>query len=40
MIKISGLEHIAASKQLEVLEELLDVSEGRARSNQKDVLTT
>ena len=40
MIKISGFEHLTASKQLEVLEELLDVSEGRDRSNQKDVLTT
>ena len=37
MIKISGLEHLTASKQTEVLEGLLDVSEG---SNQKDVLTT
>ena len=40
MIKISGLEHLTASKQMEVLEGLLDVSEGRVRSNQKDVLTT
>jgi len=40
MIKISGLEHLTASKQIEVLEGLLDVSEGRVRSNQKDVLTT
>ena len=31
------LEHLTASKQTEVLEGLLDVSEG---SNQKDVLTT
>ena len=40
MIKISGLEHLIASKQTEVLEGLLDVFEGRTRSNQKDVLTT
>ena len=40
MIKISGFEHLTASKQLEVLGGLLDVSEGRQRSNQKDVLTT
>ena len=40
MIKISGLEHLTASEQMEVLEELLDVSEERTRSNQKDVLTT
>ena len=40
MIKISGLEHLTASKQMEVLEGLLDVSEGRVRSKQKDVLTT
>ena len=40
MIKISGLEHLTASEQLEVLGGLLDVSEGRPRSNQKDVLTT
>ena len=33
------LEHLTASKQPEVLEGLLDVSEGRVRSNQKDVLT-
>ena len=39
-IKISGLEHLTASKQPEVLEGLLDVSKGRTRSNQKDVLTT
>ena len=37
MIKISGLEHLTASKQMEVLEGLLDVSEGKTRSNQKDV---
>ena len=35
MIKISGLEHLTASKQTKVLEGLLDVSEGRTRSNQK-----
>ena len=35
MIRISGLEHLTASKQLEVLEGLLDVSEGRPRSNQE-----
>jgi hypothetical protein len=40
MIKISELEHLTASKQTEALEGLLDVSEGRVRSNQKDVLTT
>ena len=40
MIKISRLEHLTASKQMEVLEGLLDVSEGRTKSNQKDVLTT
>ena len=40
MNKISGLEHLIASKQMEVLEGLLDVSEGRVRSKQKDVLTT
>ena len=40
MIKISGLEHLIASKQLEVLEGLLDVSEGRIISNQMDVLIT
>jgi len=40
MIKISGLENLTASKQMGVLEGLLDVSEGRTRSNQKDVLTT
>ena len=38
--KISGLEHLTASKQTEVLEGLLDVSEGITRSNQKDVLST
>ena len=32
-------EHLTASKQIEVLEGLLDVSEGRTRSNQKDGLT-
>ena len=40
MIKISGLEHLIASEQTEVLEALVDVSEGRTRSNRKDVLTT
>ena len=40
MIKISGLEHLTASKKPEVPGGLLDVSEGRPRSNQKDVLTT
>ena len=39
MIKISGLEHLTTSKQTEVLEGLLDVSEGRTKSNQNDVLT-
>ena len=39
MIKISGIEHLTVSKQPEVLGELLDVTEGRPRSNQKDVLT-
>ena len=38
--KISRLEHLTVLKQTEVLEGLLDVSEGRTRSNQKDVLTT
>jgi hypothetical protein len=40
MIKISGLEHLTASEQPEVLGGLLDISEGRPRSNQKDVMTT
>ena len=40
MNKISGLEHLTASEQMEVLGGLLDVSEGRPRGNQKDVLTT
>ena len=40
MIKISELEHLIVSKQPEVLEGLLDVSEEETRSNQKDVLTT
>jgi hypothetical protein len=40
MIKISGLQHLTASEQTEVLGGLLDVFEGRTRSNQKDVLTT
>ena len=31
MIKISRLENLTASKQMEVLEGLLDVSEGRTR---------
>ena len=31
MIKISGLEHLTASEQPEVLGGLLDVSEGRLR---------
>ena len=35
-----GLEHLTASEQPEVLEGLLDVSKGRPRSNQKDVLAT
>ena len=39
MIKISELEHLIASKQTEVLGGLLDVSKGRPKSNQKDVLT-
>jgi len=39
MIKISGLEHLTASELPEVIGRLLDVSEGRPRSNQKDVLT-
>ena len=40
MIKISGLEHLTPSRQMEVLEGLLDVFKGRTGSNQKDVLTT
>ena len=40
MIKISGFEHLTASEKMEVLEALLDVSEGRTRSNRKVVLTT
>ena len=40
MIKISRLEHLTASKQTEVLEGLLNVSEGRTRSNQEEVLIT
>jgi hypothetical protein len=40
MIEISGLEHLTASKQTEVLEGLLDVFEGRTRKNPKDILTT
>ena len=39
MINILGLEHFTASEQTEVLGGLIDVSEGRTRSNQKDVLT-
>ena len=35
-----GLEYLTVSEQPEVLEGLLDVSEGKTRSNQKDVLTT
>ena len=35
MFKISKLEHLTASKKTEVLEGLLDVFEGRTRSNQK-----
>ena len=38
--KNSGLEHLTDSKQPEVLGRLLDVPEGKPRSNQKDVLTT
>ena len=37
MIKISGLEHLIASEQLEVLGRLLDE---RPRSDQKGILTT
>ena len=40
MIKISGLEHLIASEQPRVLGGLLGASEGRPKSNQKDVLTT
>ena len=40
LIKISGLEHLTASEQPEVVGGLLDVSEGMTRSNQEDVLTT
>ena len=36
MIRISGLEHLTASKQLEVLEGLLNESEGRPISNQEE----
>ena len=35
-----GHEHLTASKQSEVLGGLLDVSEGRIRCNQNNVLTT
>ena len=38
MIKISELEHLTTSMLMEVLEGLLDVSEGRTRSNQEEVL--
>jgi hypothetical protein len=40
MIKISGLEHLTASEQSQVLGELLDVPEGRPRRNKDGVLTT
>ena len=40
MIMISGLEHLTSSEQPRVLGGLLGASEGRPRSNQKDVLTT
>ena len=35
MIRISGLDHLTASEQLEVLKGLLDMFEGRPRSNQE-----
>ena len=35
MIRILGLEHLTASEQPEVLEGLLDISEGRPRSNKE-----
>ena len=38
--RLSGLEHLTASEQTEVLGGLLDIPRGRPRSNQKDVLTT
>ena len=38
MIKISGLEHLIAVKQPDVLGGLLDASEGRPRSNQEEIL--
>ena len=38
MIKVSGLEHLTASEQLQVLGELLDVRAGRPKSNQKEAL--
>ena len=38
MIKVSGLEHLTASEQLQVLGELLDVPAGRPKSNQKEAL--
>jgi hypothetical protein len=40
MIKITGLEHLTSSEQPEVLGRLLNVLEGRPRSNQKGVQTT
>ena len=40
MFKILGFEHLIASKQPEVLKGLPDISEGRIRSNKKDVLAT
>ena len=40
MIKILGLELLTASRQPEVLGGLLDISEGRSTSSQKDALTT
>ena len=40
MIKISGLEHLTASKQPQVPGELSDIPEGKPRSKQKDVWTT
>ena len=35
-----GLQHLTASEQPEVLKRLLEVFEGRPRSNQKDVQAT
>jgi hypothetical protein len=40
MIKISGLEHLTASEQPQVLGRVLDVLEGSPRINQKDVQAT